>query len=137
MLGFGQAAELGYLDVYHVHCVIGVSSQQNRKAIEVFIHYEGQGSPLPHGEAFFVSKAGLLHVNVEFLHCSRNADGFMLSPSRVGIRNQLFTGLHLVRHGVDPLHVDVGVAAYLKLKTSVALFAVIGHVGGHFFRRPL
>src|SRR5215470_706072 len=114
-----QAADLGDLEVDHVHGAVGDGAQEDAYAVDVLVEDEGQGGAPPHGQAFLIGAAGLLDVDVEVAHGLHDACRLVHGPAGVAVGDQHVAGLQRLAAGADALDVQVGVAADLELELGV------------------
>ncbi len=115
-----------------------MAAQQRRKAVDVFIHHEGQIRAAADGEVFLVCAARLLDVHIHLAHGTHHARGFVHQPASVGIGHQFIRRLQHRARFADALDVFIGIAAHLELKPPVTFLAIgrdfAGHCLGRFLR---
>ena len=90
-----------------------------------------------HGETLVIGKTRLFKSQPDpslFAKVSdriRHLKCFVLLPSRVGISIQHLTGLHFLRHPVNPDDIGRWVFADFHLELPKALIAILGYAGCH------
>mmetsp|Transcript_5495 Transcript_5495/g.12273 ORF Transcript_5495/g.12273 Transcript_5495/m.12273 type:complete len:269 (-) Transcript_5495:585-1391(-) len=146
----GQAAHLGYLEVYEVCGAVGQDTHQHADVVHTLVDHEGQRAPLAHTQALLVREAGLLYVHVQILHPVHYPQSVVHQPARVGIAQQRHVQASLARsaqlrsltvqhgpHSVYPVDVVVGPPAHLQLEDTVPHLHVLLHIGSHVLRAVL
>ncbi len=135
---FCQSTEFADLDVHHVHCLLGMSAEERVKSVDVLVENEGAIPSCANSAAFVVGRAGLLDVDINVPNSLADTYRFMLEPARVGIGHKNVTPFQFCGNGVNSRNIEIDiVTANLELEAAVALFAVAGYLGCHFFGRFL
>ena len=80
-----------------------------------------------HGQAFLIGCAGLLDIDIDVTHGANYAQRVMRKPPRVGVGDEPVAGSQSGRDCPDAFDVDVRVTPDFKLKTRVALCAIVRH----------
>ena len=131
LLGLGEPAHLGDLQIDAVHGVVGQPTQQHVDAVDVLVQDEGERRAAADRQALLIGRAGLLDIDIDVAHRIHHARRLVHGPACVGIGRHEIARLDGGAAGLDALDVFVRIPAHLELEALIALLAVAGDVLGH------